>query len=192
MVIVKIRELTQAQIMACGEFSLIQTMADKIKQKKLKRHEIVAYAEQQHTVARAALVSPTYDEIIERIGNGINIDARKTELAELKKKVEGLTPGPQRSALEEEIDSYRIWIDLILPDDFLGTIVAYSLGYNKSDIKLITEKMLLEAAWLAEKGHDNPHDHVGSGTFTDFNKYDIDRRAWMVLDDYRAEVKAGA
>jgi hypothetical protein len=192
MVCVKIRELNQTQILACGDFSLIETFKDKVRQKKnkLKRGDVMAYAEAQHAIARAALMSPTYDEIMDRIGKGKDIDAKKAELAELQASLQSCPQGPQRSALEEEIDSYRIWIDLIFPTDFLSALVAYCLGINKSDIKNVSEKMLLDAAILAEKGHDNPHDHL-QGEFTEFNKHDIDVRAWMILEDFKEEQKNG-
>lgn len=192
MVCVKIRELNQTQILACGDFSLIETFQDKVRQKKkkIKRSEVMAYAAAQHAIARAALLSPTYDEIMERIGRGKDIDKKKLELEELKKSLESCPPGPQRSTLEEEIDSYKIWIDLILPTDFLAALIAYCLGVNKSDIKNVSEKMLLDAAILAERGHDNPHDHL-HGEFTDFNKHDIDVRAWMILADFKEEQKNG-
>ncbi len=192
-VCVKLRELNQTQILACGDFSLIETFQDKILRKKnrVRRNEVVKYAAAQHSIARAALLSPTYDEIIGVIGKGKDIEAKKVELAELREKLIGMKPGTQRSALEEEIDTYQVWIDLLLPTDFLSALVAYCLGIHKSDIKTVSEKMLLDAAILAEKGHDNPHDHL-SGTFTDFNKHDIDVRAWMVLADFKEDNKHGA
>ena len=192
-VCVKLRELNQTQILACGDFSLIETFQDKVlrKKNKVRRNDVVKYAAAQHAIARAALISPTYDEIISVIGKGKDIDAKKEELAELREKLISMTPGTQRSALEEEIDSYQIWIDLLLPNDFLSSLVSYCLGINQSDHKSETEKMLLDAAILAEKGHDNPHDHL-HGMFTDFNKHDIDVRAWMILTDFKEEHKHGS
>jgi hypothetical protein len=150
----------------------------------------MAYAEAQHAIARAALMSPTYDEIMDRIGKGKDIDKKKLELEELKKSLESCPPGPQRSTMEEEIDSYKIWIDLILPTDFLAALIAYCLGVNKSDIKKVSEKMLLNLAIMAVKGNDNPHNHI-DGDLTPFNLYDIDFRSWLIYADYLEEQKNG-
>jgi hypothetical protein len=44
--------------------------------------------------------------------------------------------------------------------------------------------MLLNAAVLAEKWHKAPHEYI-TGMFTDFNKMDIDKRAFMLLYEKR-------
>ena len=50
--------------------------------------------------------------------------------------------------------------------------------------------MLLEAAILAERGHNNPADHI-HGIFTDFMKDDINKRAWILLTEEREKNKNG-
>jgi hypothetical protein len=189
---VKLRKLTQAQILTCGDFSLIETFQDKIwKQKgKPKIGEIIAFAERNHAIVKAALVSPTYAQIFEIIGSDFLVEERKKELAEMRKKLIQTPRGPERNALEEEIDTLRIWCDLILPEDFMSFVVAFSLGIDESDIKLVSEEMLINAAMLAERGHDNPSDHIcADGRFSPFNKYDIDRRAWILLAEKRENMK---
>jgi len=47
---------------------------------------------------------------------------------------------------------------------------------------------LIEAAILAERGHDNPANHL-NGNFTDFMKDDINKRAWLLLEDERENKK---
>jgi len=69
--------------------------------------------------------------------------------------------------------------EFLLPADFVSYIVSYALKVDESDIKLISEDMLFEAADMAKRGHDNPADHM-QGNFTDFNREDINKRAWVV------------
>lgn len=183
---VKIRQLTHAQLRACGEFSLIPDFHNKLNAKRLKMRDLVQYAEIQHNIVKAALVMPTYDQLIDHLGKTPGLQDRKKELNELKKKLEYAPRGHQRAVLEEEIESMRIWIDLILPDDFIGFIVAEETGVNKSEIQKLTEDMLLDAAILAEKGYKRPSEIIAvDGFWTPFMLADIDKRAWMVLAEFK-------
>ena len=189
-VLVKIKELNQANIMACGDFSLIETLEDKIglKSKNIKIRDIIAYAERNHAIVKEALVSPTYEQIFEMIGIDPSIKEKKKLIGELKKKITQLKPGPKRSAIEEELDTLRIRCNYFLPDDFISWIVAYTLKINRTDIKKITAKILLDSAILAKLGNDNPANHI-DGDFTPFNKDDINRRAWIEHGKFLQENK---
>ena len=55
---------------------------------------------------------------------------------------------------------------------------------DNTDIKRVTEDMLLKAAMLAERGNDNPSDHM-NGIFTDLQKQDIDTYGWILLNKHR-------
>lgn len=183
---VKIKELTLNQINNCGDISLIETFQDKIRAKHLKIRDLIRYSETQHKILKESLVSPTYEQILDRIGNDKSVENKKNILSELKDKLKSVKPGIKRSALEEEIDSLKIWINLIFPDDFIGTIVAYALGVDKSSIKEVSEKTLIDAAIIAEKYKKRPSDIVcQDGFFTPFNKLDIDKRAMLLLHEYQ-------
>jgi len=186
---VMLRELTQAQIMACGSFSLIETFKDKIERQQksdnLDLDTVIEYSEKHNEICKRALLKPTYDEIIEMITD-TKIEEARNKLKELKERIKETPRGEERTKIEHEIDSLRVWTDLILPDDFTSFIVSYTLNIEKSDIKELTREVLLNAAILAEQGHDNPADHV-TGKFTDFMKDDINSRAWIILRDAREE-----
>jgi len=185
-VIVKVQELTHAQILSIGAFSLIETFTDKVMRQEMGRRgsfsEVLEYAEKNHAICKETLVEPTYDEIFEAVGATPGLDEKKEELDRLSKMLEEAPVGRERRALEEQIDRLRVWIDLILPEDFVSWVVSYGLGINRSDIKKVTEEMLIQAAVLAEYGNDNPHDHI-DGNFTAFNKADIDQRAWVLWSE---------
>ena len=187
-VIIKI--LNHAQTLACGNFSLIETLEDKIrlKTKKIKPSDILAYAERNHNIVKAALLKPTYEQVIEMIGIDPEINKKKNIIESLRKKLHQAKPGPKRSALEEELDGLRIITEFILPDDFVSWIVCYTLGIDKSDIKSITKKMLLDAAILAKNNHNSPAENL-KGLFTDFMIDDINRRSWAEYNMYIQEHK---
>lgn len=182
---VMLRELTQAQIISCGEMSLIETFQDKINKKNKKNDlaTIVKYANQNNEIVKKALVAPTYEQIINRLTGSKTLSARK-QMDELRELIKQTPRGPRQTALLSEIDALKIWCDLILPEDFMSFIVSYTLGVDKSDIKELSEKSLIEAAILAEKGHDNPADHI-DGRFTAFMRDDINKRAWLLLQEQR-------
>jgi len=186
MVPVKLRELTQVQVRACGDFSLIKTFEDKVRSmsRAPTMPEINAYASRYHQLARASLVAPTYDELLGLFENDKSVNDAQVKLDELQATLQDTPKGPARKALEEEIESLRVWCELLLPIDFLSTIMSYALGLDKSDIQDVTEEALLEAAMLADRGRDNPADHM-DGRFTSFMRDDINRRAWMALHQWK-------
>jgi len=133
-------------------------------------------------------VSPTYDQIIESLGAEPRTQEMRKELDEIQTQLAKTPTSPERSHLEQRTMELRIWVDLILPEDFLSFVVSYALGMEKSDIKLVTEEMLIQAAVLAELGHDNPADHI-AGRFTDFNREDINRRGWSLWQERKRQLR---
>jgi len=194
MIPVRLRELNQAQIQSCGDFSLIQTFDDKVTMLSKKRgpDDILSEAIFLHKIVEAALMQPTYSEIMSMFDKDQSINKARETLKELKEKLALAPRGPQKSKLKEEINNIKIWTDYLLPEDFTGFIVSFVLGIDKSDIKKVSEKMLLNAAVLAEKGHDNPADHL-DGMWPEVQKGfyidDINKRAWQLLNDYRERHK---
>jgi hypothetical protein len=190
---VMVRKLTQAQTLACGSISLIETFHDKVMKKsmaeKVRLGDICSYAERNTEILKKALVKPTYDQVLNMVADGKTIEIKK-QLEETREKLNDLKPGPKKSALLAEIDALKIWCEFILPEDFMAAIVSFTLGIDESDIKELSESMLLEAARLATNGHDNPSDHI-HGIFTDFMKDDINKRAWILLAEEREKNKNG-
>jgi hypothetical protein len=193
LVMVRLRELTQAQIYACGgsDISLIETFQDKIRlHKKPTMSEIVRYADIQHEITRKALVEPSYDQIMDICKAGIDTEAVKKEAKDIEQLIATLPAGPKKSELVEKVESLRVWIDLLLPNDFIASVVTYALGISKSDIKSLTEDTLYKLAISAKLGNDNPADHI-SGEFSKFNLEDINRRAWLIYHEKQKDNKDG-
>lgn len=190
---VQVRELTQAQIYACGgtDLSLIETMQDKIRlKKKPSLDDIVGYSEIMHQIAKKSLHCPTYQEIIDTIKDGLDIEAMQKEIKSLHEELALLDGGKEAEALDKEITRLQIRANLLLPDDFLNGVVCYALGVDKSDIKDVSEEMLYNAAVEAKLGNDNPSDHL-HGRFNDFMRSDINRRAWTIFNNKKKEIADG-
>ncbi|MDH4127368.1 MAG: hypothetical protein OEV44_01345 [Spirochaetota bacterium] len=182
---VKLRRLNSIQIKSCGDFSLIETLYDtRRKDKEPSLNSLKQYKKLQHEVVKLSLVSPSYDEIVKILEADEIIVKAKTTLQELRKELESLPDGTRKKTFMDEICIWEMWAEFILPDDFLSYIFRIATSQDISDIKLITSEILLNAAILAEKGHDNPHNHI-EGNFTDFNLTDIDMRAWLEYAKYK-------
>ena len=185
---VVVSRLTFAQVRSCGNFSLIETIDDIIKKKrKLSPSEMVAYAEMQYNVVKMALVSPTYDQIMSLNHYGEIAKNAEAEIESLAEAIEALPEGPKRDKLKLEYDTLKMDYEFLLPPDFVAYILSYALKVDDTDIKLVSEDMLYEAAIRAKNGNGNPSDHL-PGNFSDFNKVDINNRAMII---YAKRMKNG-
>lgn len=174
--LVKGRELSSLQIRAIGKFSLVPS---KNKHDVTDWRELTSIFELQHRLVKAWLVSPTYDEIMKVAKlDGFESDAEK-RIKELSLDIMNLPIGPERKELEQELASTRLLFDLVLPNDFTSTITDYALKRNQTDIQLITDEILLEAATLQSVQGGRVSDYI-SGVLTDFNKVDIDERGLVL------------
>jgi hypothetical protein len=180
--IVQVRNLSEVQLLACGNFSLINL--GELREGPFSWRQWVEYAEQNNKILKAALVSPSYEEVFALAGKGPSVKNAEARFREIDVLLLSMPRGPGRQALEKERDMLRCSYDLILPDDFIAPIVAYVVGIGRTDIKKITREMLLTATILAERGHNNPADHI-DGIFSAFNRNDINRRGWQVLGEER-------
>ena len=184
--LVLVRNLSEVQLLACGNFSLINL--GELVEGPFSWRQWVEYAEQNYKILKAALVSPSYEEVYAMAGQGPSVKDAEARFREVDALILTLPRGPGRQALEKERDSLRCMYDLIFPDDFIAPIVCYVTGIGRTDIKKVTREMLHTAAILAERGHDNPADHI-DGIFSAFNRNDINRRGWQVLEEEREKNK---
>jgi hypothetical protein len=183
-----VRRLTYAQIRACGDFSLIETVSDIIKKKKgnATTKQMYDYSELQYNILKRSLKAPTYEEIMSLSEADIlRIHAEK-ELKELEGIINNLPAGPEKDKLKEKYYITLTNSKFLLPADFVSAVVSFALNSSGTDIKEVTEDMLFEAAYKAVKGHDNPADHL-PGNFSDFNKEDINNRAWIIYSQRTEE-----
>jgi hypothetical protein len=191
--IVKVKILSDVETQAIGNFSLIETEGYVWSRQQVRSSwsEILAHAQKNLAICRAALISPTYDEIFAAAGNpGFNAEV-KSKVEHINELLGDMPIGPARQELEEIRDSLIFAWEVILPDDFMAGVVVAALQIAKTDIKKVTEDMLLSAAILADRGGTAPHEYI-HGAFSDFNRRDIDNRAWILYDEYLAELREDA
>lgn len=179
MIPIHLRKLNYAQIKSCGDFSLIEAASDLLAGKrKVTDGEMLNYAETQNKIIKTALVSPSYDELMEINDMDPLRKNTKKELIEIEKIMNDMDPGPKKSRMKNKMNTIKLQLATGLPANFITWVVSYALGTSDSDINIVTLDMLFESATLAKLGNDNPCDHL-TGNFTDFNKEDINNRAWI-------------
>lgn len=186
----KLRRLSTPQIMACGQFSLIQ--AGRYRKPTVKADDWVRrneYADTMANLCKACMVSPSYDQLFELIGKAGNAQTIKAEFIEMQKEARAMPKGPARAELEKELAAMRVIWDFILPEETMAAVVEWVLWVDNPIIKAITEETLLHLAYLAERGNCRPSDYC-NGEMIDFHRVDIDTQAWAALRAAR-EKKAG-
>ncbi len=185
-ILLKLRKLNHLQIEACGKFSLIETFDDQIRNArgKMSIAKMVEYSELQHKILKAAMVHPTYEEFMAQSEeDSLRVEAEK-EIDELEELICSMDESPKKKRLRTELNTLIMQTRFYLPADFISHILSYALSMNDTDIKLVTDEILLNAAIKAEKGNDNPSDHV-HGNLDYFNLEDINERGWASLHNHR-------
>jgi hypothetical protein len=190
----RVKEVSTAQILTLGNMSLIETFHDKLaKGRAPSILEMNEYAERQHALCRFAMVSPTYDEVIAQIAPGFDFAALEAELKEIRTLFLAMRDGPDKKALQDKYNIAELRYKFLLPGDFVGALLDFALSITKSEIKRVTQEVLLQAAVLATRGHDNPSDHIDKTLLKPFHILDFDNRAWVEFDrDQEAKKKKRA
>jgi hypothetical protein len=183
---VRVRELTDLQIQAIGQFSLIETNAAP---KSTAWGSIASLAVMQNEITRAALVSPTYDEIFKIVGENDLTDRMRAKYIEVQKDLLKMPKGPERSALENRAEALRLLFEAVLPNDFLAAVTAWATGVDRTDIKLVTREILLNASILQRKYGGRASDYC-TGNLSEFNKRDIDTQALIVFSEFEKQIRA--
>lgn len=186
----KICMLNATQMQSCGNFSLLnfpKEDAEKLSEDEILE-EVRDIKNTQENIFKLCLSSPTFDDIIEMYKATDVWKRIKKKEAEIKDLVAQLPEGTEKDEFQRELDRYEIFQGFIFPDDFSDKLTTIMYQKHNSDILRVSENMLLQAAFLAERGHDNPHDHI-SGLFTEFHKQDMDKHAWYLLSEYREKQK---
>jgi hypothetical protein len=185
-ILVQVRCLNFTQLRACGNMSLLEISTEPKEQ--LSTADIIEIKNQQEELMKQTLVYPTFDGIIETITEAdVVIQRDRKELQELRDLLETCpAKDPKRIQLEKVIDNLELSLGFLLPDDFAAAITSWAMGIDRTDIKKLTREILLEAAIMAAQGNDNPADHI-TGVFTDFQREDINKNAWIIYAEYRKE-----
>ncbi len=189
-IFVRIKELNQVQIQACGNFSVIQTHEDKERGKDQKTlGESVQYAKLVSTIVKKALVKPKYEDFISLYDRHGALDKARETLSRLRERLATVpevddqgNETKEMQELENEMNAEEAFYDLVLPTDFTSVIVPYALGTIKSDVDEITADLLFDWACAGKRGNKDPADYA-NGEFTAFMKWDINNRAWEIYNE---------
>lgn len=185
----KIRMLNSTQIKACGNFSTLEVaMNESEDDKEIDDGAVIELKNMQERIMKFALVSPTYDEILEELEASELIESVKKQIDNLRLRLKEEKDSLEKHEIAKDIDAIELYLGFLFPEDFAAMLIAVIIQRDNTDIRKVTKSMLLEAAVLAERGHDNPSDHV-DGIFTEFQKEDINKYAWIVLSEHREQEK---
>jgi len=179
------------QLEQCGDVSnLVIDAGDK--QRTLTADEITALRNYQEAVCKVVFNIPTFDEIGAIINDSDFVIANKREV--LQEIVERFNESKhkmtviEQQTLHAQIKTLELELGFVLPDDTMAFITQWAMGNNVSDVKRVTRRQLLRAASLAKAANRAPSDYV-SGTYTDFNRAEIDAQAWLALGEHMKDAE---
>lgn len=181
-VFVKVRELSDLQIQAIGNFSLLNGGK---KAPTTDWRAITNTMALQAAVVKAALVSPTYEELCAMASLGDFSKTVEEKYREIADDIETMEAGPERSECEKRLASLRVLFDMVLPNAFAAKVCEYVLGVNRTNIKLVSDEIILNAAFARhDAGTGRISDFISDDTLTPFNRRDIDQRGRRLFAEY--------
>jgi hypothetical protein len=181
----ELRTLNASQLDACGAVSLCKTQQER--KEAPSYTEAIEIRNRQEKIIRETMNRPTFDEFLAVISDSDFVLAKKREeLAEIKKIDISTLSEEEKRDIEARCNELELALAFLIPEDTFNFLTEWALCSDVSDIKRLSHEQYLKAALLAERGHDNPSDHL-SGVFTDRDKIDIDNTAWGVFADFRRE-----
>jgi len=151
--------------------------------------DLIAIRNEQEELCKASMINPTFDGIFNMVtGEDFRIEEKRKTIAEIQKLLDSdkKIALSERQKLLDEIKKIEYEIGFILPDDTMNFISSWALGIDVTDIKKVTREILLDAAILANNGGKAPTDYI-FGVFTDKQKPELDRAAWIVFYEYQED-----
>jgi hypothetical protein len=179
-----IRMLNATQLRACGDFTTLELDTEEDETKAPDFEAIKSLKNMQEKMFTLALVKPTFNEMCDILEVSATMQRFRETLKHAREQIRLVEDVEEMHEYEEQIEFYENALGFLLPDDFSAALTALLLQKDNTDIRKVTKEMLFEAAIMAEKGHDNPSDHI-SGVFTDFQHEDINKYAWIELAKYK-------
>ena len=183
------------QLEQCGDMTNITFEKDEAVRSgkdKFSYDEVIQIRNYHENICKLVLNVPTYDKVLTLVGeNDFVISEKKKELEEIEKFYDANKEGMseiEKSTVSTRIQTLRLQLGFILPDDTMAFLCKWAMGNDVTDIKKIRKENLLKAASLAKAHSKAPSDYL-SGVFTDFNKNEIDTYAFSVLNEHMEEHK---
>jgi hypothetical protein len=182
-----LKTLSSVEIQSCGDFSLINLSSDKkIKSKEDPLLQIARFAEIQHNVLKLAMINPTYEEVESLLLRKANVNGLNERMRSIVERFALLKNDEEKKKLEKEYALLEMRCKFIFPEDFLIDVFEFATEQDKSDIKkIVSENILLEAAIMCENKCLVSDLLCKDGYFSEFNKFDINKRAAIILHEHR-------
>ena len=175
------------QLQTCGDITNI--IGDN-KPDTYSFDDIIQIRNYQDNICKLVFNQPKYDEIASLVGrDDFIISEKRKELELLEKRFEENKESmseTQKKILQTEMDTIKLIIGYILPDDTMAFITHWGMGNDISEVKKINKQTFLRAASLAKACNKAPTDYI-PGVFTDYNKMEMDAHAFAVLEEFLEE-----
>jgi hypothetical protein len=148
---------------------------------ELSADEICEYMNALEETVKIVLNAPTYAELEKEIfGKDRYLDEQRARLADFERRLAEVDDATARFELLRRIQLLKMRLGYALPLDTMTTLSAIANGANVTDIRKITEDILLEAYQKHRLFGGSPADYIPSGAYTVEQKSDIERCALSV------------
>lgn len=186
-VIIIAKPLSSLELQSCGDFSLINLNTDVVnKNSNDPLVNIASYAEIQHKVLKISMISPTYEEVEEMLLKHAGVEGFRERMDILKSEFVTEKDEKIKKVMEQEYAMLEMRSKFFFPQDFLIDMFIYATQQEESDLKLlVSEEILLTAAIMAENKCLISDILCKDGYFTEFNKFDIEKRGKILLLESR-------
>ena len=184
-IIIIAKTLSSLELQSCGDFSLINLNTD-IPSDDNSITNIARFAEIQHKVLKLSMANPTYDEVEEMLLKHAGVEGFHERMDMLKSEFVAEKDSKLKAEMEKEYAELELRSKFFFPNDFLIDMFGFATQKDKSDIKLlVSEEILLNAAIIAEGKCLTSDILCEDGYFSSFNKFDINKRAKIILMESR-------
>lgn len=181
------RPLTSLELQSCGDFSLINLDSDVVPRNSSDPLVSIAnYAEIQHKVLKLSMISPTYEEVESMLLKHAGVEGFRERMEILKSEFVTEKDEKLKKVMEQEYAMLELRSKFFFPQDFLLDMFTFATQQETSDLKLlVSEEILLDAAIIAENKCLISDILCKDGYFTEFNKFDIEKRGKILLLESR-------
>jgi hypothetical protein len=176
---IQLRTSNATQLEACGAVTLIESLHHT---KDATPEEMLDMRNNMEAICKITMNNPTFDEFVNMTtGTDIVHSKMRLELERIKSiDCTGMS-ATEKDIIDTKVREIELHLAFLLPENTFDFIVKWALGVDVSDIKKVSHDKLLEAAILAKRNGNAPHDNM-SGCFTDRDPSDLDKASWNAYD----------
>jgi hypothetical protein len=165
-----------------------QIVLDPKKMTALNAGELIETMNCQEAIAKMVMNNPTYEEFEKMIlGEDRTLESMRQELEKIKLKTKDAAVNfIDGMGLNKRIEYLNMRLGYLLPADTMTALTLIGLGIDCTDIRKVTEKILLEAYQKHKLFEGSPKDYI-AGIFTDKQGDEIERLAVAVGEKHKKD-----